>query len=55
MAVRSILAYTKIVGKPLSKAMPLFIQTLGDHIRKKGILRSKNPQKVTPGLHRGWL
>jgi len=41
MAVRSIFPYTKIVQKPLSKALLLHLITLGGHIRKKRTLAKR--------------
>lgn len=46
MAARSILAYAKIVQRPLSKGLPPFIETLGDHIRKKRIETSRMQRDV---------
>jgi transcriptional regulator with XRE-family HTH domain len=37
MVVRTFLPYSKTVKKPASKAVPLFLNTLGDHIRKKRV------------------
>jgi DNA-binding XRE family transcriptional regulator len=39
MAVRTFLPYSKTVKKPLSKAVPLTLLSLGDHIRKVRIER----------------
>jgi DNA-binding XRE family transcriptional regulator len=46
MEVRTFLPYCKVVKKPLSKAMPLHLITLGDHIRKKRIETNRMQQYV---------
>jgi DNA-binding XRE family transcriptional regulator len=44
--VRTFLPYTKIVEKPQSKAIPAFLETLGDHIRKRRIETNRMQQDV---------